>query len=173
MREHKVAQLKTRCTWGRLSIHGTKGHTCPLCTSSGTPVLSEPQPKARVLRVFAKGIWWATLLLPRMLWSWIVDAWTYLTGPTGYRVVITVLVTAVGAYFGMFAIFEGRYERRLNRATFERATFITMVSSDNQGAFIAAMKDFGPIQTRKVPFEPLALTWPKSCRGILWDVCHF
>ena len=49
---------------------------------------------------------------------------------------------------------EARYERRANRAAFERATFMTMVTSGRAGAFIAAMKNFGPIQTLQVTIEP-------------------
>jgi hypothetical protein len=72
----------------------------------------------------------------------------------GYK----LLVALIGIYFGLFAIMEARHERRSNRAAFERSTFIDLVSSGNRGAFIAAMKNFGPIQVMNVPKEPKY--WP-------------
>jgi len=67
--------------------------------------------------------WW----LVRILSAWCLDAWVYLTGPTGYRVVVPVLATLIGVYAGLYAIAEARHDRLLNRATFERNTFITIV----------------------------------------------
>jgi hypothetical protein len=46
----------------------------------------------------------------------------------------------------------------MNRAAFERSAFIDLVTSNNRGAFIAAMKNFGPVQTIEVPPEPDV--WP-------------
>lgn len=96
----------------------------------------------------------------RLLSEWSRDAFEYLRGKTGYRVVVPVIVTLVGAYFGLYAIMEARHERRLNRAAFERSAFTDLVTSNNRGAFIAAMKRFGPIQTMEVPAEPyLWMPW--------------
>lgn len=89
---------------------------------------------------------------------WCVDAFEYLRGKTGYRVFVPAVVTLVGAYFGLYAVMEARHERRMNRAAFERSAFIDLVTSDKRGAVIAAMKNFGPIQSMKVPPEPKV--WP-------------
>lgn len=77
-----------------------------------------------------------------------------LFGPYGYRTWIIVLTTVTTAYFGAYAIIESRHDRQLNRALFERNTFITMVTSENRGTFLAAMENFGPIQTIATPSEP-------------------
>ena len=52
---------------------------------------------------------------------------------------------------------EARHERHLNRALFERNTFMTMVASGH-GGFISAMKTFGYVQNMKVTSEPSL--WP-------------
>ena len=77
-----------------------------------------------------------------------------LIGPRAYRTWAIVLTTVVGAYFGVFAVMESRHDRQMSRAMFERNTFITMVSSGNPGTFIAAMKNFGPIQTMSAARSP-------------------
>ena len=69
-----------------------------------------------------------------------------------------LLITLIGAYFGLYAILEARHERRANRAAFERSVFIDLVTSGNRGAFITAMRNFGPTQTMRVPKEPRI--WP-------------
>jgi hypothetical protein len=91
-------------------------------------------------------------------WLWLCDAWRYLTGPTGYRGIIGIVATLVGAYVGLYAIMEARYERGLSRAAYQQSTFIDLVTSGNRGSFIAAMKTFGPIQMMEVPKEPKP--WP-------------
>lgn len=72
------------------------------------------------------------------------------------------IITLVSAYVALYAIFEARNERRLNRALFEYNTFMTMVTSGKRGVFIAAMKNFGPVQNIQVPSEPAL--WP-PCDG--------
>ena len=88
--------------------------------------------------------------------GWIPNLWADLTGPYAYRTWTIVLTSVVAAYFGMYAVIESRHDRQISRAMFERNTFITMVSSGNRGTFIAAMKNFGPIQTMSVPQSPPA-----------------
>lgn len=85
---------------------------------------------------------------------WGRNLWTDLTGPYGYRVWIVSVTTIIAAYIGWYAVIEARHERQMNRALFERSTFITMVSSGNPGAFIAAMKEFGPTQMTSIFREP-------------------
>ena len=103
----------------------------------------------------------------RFIWRWLrglwLGFWADLTGPLGYRVCALI----IGAYVGLFAVMEARHERQMNRALYERSTFITMVSSGNRGAFIAAMMGFGPVQTISVFSEPFPLkpwTWLKKER---------
>ncbi len=105
----------------------------------------------QILDPIPKALFWQTLRL------WFVDARKYIKEPAGYRVVVPAIITFVGAYFGLYAIMEARHERRLNRAAFERSTFTALVTSNNLGSFIAAMKRFGPIQTMAVPPEPRIL----------------
>jgi hypothetical protein len=92
-----------------------------------------------------------------MLKTWAHNLLVDLIGPYGYRVWIVSMTTFIGAYFGLYAVMEARYERRANRAAFERSSFIDLVTSGNRGAFIAAMKNFGPIQIMTVPREPSLL----------------
>lgn len=77
-----------------------------------------------------------------------------LTGPFAYRTWVVILTTTVAAYFGVYAVMESRHDRQMSRAMSERNTFITMVSSGNRGTFVAAMKNFGPIQTMSVSQSP-------------------
>lgn len=85
---------------------------------------------------------------------WERNFWADLTGPYGYRVWVVGLTTIVGAYVGLYSLLEARHDRQMNRALFERNVFMTMVSSGNRGAFVAAMKRFGPVQTIRVPRTP-------------------
>ncbi len=90
--------------------------------------------------------------------GWGKSAWESFIGPRGYL----ALVTLLGAYVGYYSIVEARHERRMNRASFERATFMSMVSSGNPASFTAAMITFGQIQNTFVPVEPTLLafwTW--------------
>lgn len=89
----------------------------------------------------------------RLLERWASGAYEQLTGPHGYMVFVTLL----GAYIGLYAIMEARYERQANRAAFERATFIDLATSGHRGAFVAAIKSFGPVQMITVPQEPSLL----------------
>ncbi len=86
--------------------------------------------------------------------SWTTKAYRDLTGPYGYRVVVPVIMTILGAYVGLYAIMEARHERRQNRAAFERSAFTDLVTSNNRGSFVAAMKHFGLVQMMEVPPEP-------------------
>jgi uncharacterized protein YjbI with pentapeptide repeats len=86
---------------------------------------------------------------PHIIQTWASHACT-LFKRQGYLLVPTV----IAAYAGLYAIMEARHERRTNGVLFERGTFMTMVSSGNRETLIAAMKTFGPVQTRPVPREP-------------------
>jgi len=77
-----------------------------------------------------------------VLAGWCKQAWKSFVGPYGYLAVATLL----GAYVGLYSIIEARHERKMNRAIFERTTFMNMASSGNSASFIAAMKSFGPLQ---------------------------
>ena len=76
-----------------------------------------------------------------------------ISGPHGYRTIAVV----VSIYFALFALFEAAHERQMNRATFEHAMLINMVSANNRQLFISAMKNFGRIQTMSVTEEPSLL----------------
>ncbi len=101
--------------------------------------------------------WGTTSGPPRLLkqvgtvaYEWARHAGRSFIGPRGYL----VFVTLVAAYVGLYSILEARYERRANRALFERSTFMTMVTSGNRATFVTAMKTFGPVQTMTVPRDP-------------------
>src|SRR5437879_1964233 len=80
---------------------------------------------------------------------WAKDGW-HSFKRKGYLLIATL----IAVYVGGDSIMEARHERRVNRALFERNTFMTMVSSGNRGTFIAAMKALGPLQTMTVPHYP-------------------
>ena len=92
--------------------------------------------------------------MKRTVGSWRSNLWNDLIGPRAYRTWIVILTSVVTVYFGAYAVIESRHDRQMNRAMFERNTFITMVSSGNRGTFVAAMKDFGPIQNMSVSRSP-------------------
>src|SRR5262249_13175141 len=106
------------------------------------------------LLLVPRGLWWLARHIAFVLWRWTQSAWRSFIGPKGYL----AFVTLITAYFGLYSLLLARHERLTNRALFERSTFISMVSSGNRGSFIAAMKNFGPIQNVVVPPEPSA--WP-------------
>ena len=113
--------------------------------------------KENCLRLLGR-LWKIPGRLWRILTVWGCGFRTSLKGPYGYR----SLATLIGIYVGLYAIIEARHERQMNRALFERSTFISMVSSGDRGTFIAAMKHFGPLQTISIFSEPLLLypwTW--------------
>ncbi len=85
-----------------------------------------------------------------MVPSWRRHATAYLNGPTGYTIVIVV----IGIYFALYTLMQVRYDWQLNRATLERSAFIDQVTSGHRGAFVAAMKTFGPVQMMRVPKTP-------------------
>jgi hypothetical protein len=80
--------------------------------------------------------------------------------------VLVSIATALGLYFGVYAVMLVQHELELNRAIYERATFIDLVISNHRGAFWAAMQDFGPLQTMEVPLKPDVFSpskwWGKS-----------
>ncbi len=93
---------------------------------------------------------WAFLSWPFVrVWSWVVDLWLFIDSSKGYK----ALGVLIAAYVGLYAIFETRHERHLNRALFERNAFMTMVATGPSG-FKAAMDQFANIQNQKAPIEP-------------------
>ena len=57
-------------------------------------------------------------------------------------------------YVAAFGIIEAKYERDINRAFIERNDIMTRLNSGNASVFIAAMKDFGRVQTIESYIEP-------------------
>jgi len=113
--------------------------------------------REKVWGTATKSVWWvwqrflfslfATL---GVLQGWGKTAWHSFIGGHGYLAIISF----IGVYVGAYSLNEARYELRANRAALARSNFITMVSSGNRGAFIAAMQDFGELQNISVPPEP-------------------
>jgi uncharacterized protein YjbI with pentapeptide repeats len=82
--------------------------------------------------------------------KWAQHAWSFFVGPQGYL----VFVSLIALYAAVYSLVEARHERRANRASFERSTFMSMVASGNRGTFVAAMKTFGLVQTMTAPRDP-------------------
>jgi hypothetical protein len=93
-------------------------------------------------------VWW--LFMPE---RWLKHLGRDIAADGGYRIVIGIVATLVGAYFGLYAIVEARHERHLNRALFERSAFMTMVVTGPSG-FRSAMDQFAQIQNQTAPIEP-------------------
>ena len=110
----------------------------------------------------------------KTLKAWGSGFWNDMAGPRGYRGIAVV----IAAYIGLYSIVEARHERQMNLAAFERNMFITMVESQNASAFVAAMKNFGPVQTMSAYNEPSLFApwdwWEKTNPNIeplyLWAV---
>ena len=90
-------------------------------------------------------IWWPFKQVSLVLKRWCIGAFKSFVGPNGYIAIVTLL----GAYVGLYSIMEARHERRMNGARIERTTFMSMASSGNSASFVAAMKNFGPLQGSK------------------------
>ena len=113
----------------------------------------------------ARLIWVAEQVGFAVMWSlqqvvrWIAQGtWSQHAREDFSRHGYLLFVTLIGGYFGLYAVLEARHERGMNRALFERATFMSMISSSNRGSIVAALKNFGPIQTILIPSEPAL--WP-------------
>ncbi len=112
---------------------------------------------------------------------WMFNLRRDLFGPYGYRTWIVCITTIVAAYFSVYAVLESRHDRQLNRALFERNSFMTMVSSGNGGTFLAAIKDFGPIQKIEIPVAPnllapwdwLGIEYPNEEPLLRWATHRF
>jgi hypothetical protein len=148
--------------WRRVHHHRGTDTCTSLCTKPTTGECAHCEALAEAKRFWRRS---GLGLVERVLtwaagigWLWLCDAWRYLTGPTGYRGIIGVVATLVGAYVGLYAIMEARYDRGFSRAAYQQSTFINLVTSGNRGSFIAAMKTFGPIQMMEVSKEPKP--WP-------------
>lgn len=89
--------------------------------------------------------------------NWISGLRADLTGANAHRTWITVITAAVTSYFAIFAVFESRHDRQMNLALYERNAFLTMVSAGNDDEFVAAMQNFGGIQSIEVQANPSIL----------------
>ena len=89
--------------------------------------------------------------------GWRAALWADLTGPRAYRYWVAIITALVAAYYGIYGIIEVRYDRQMSQALSARESFFEMVSSGNSASFVAAMKQFGPIQTMSVPGIPSLL----------------
>jgi hypothetical protein len=65
-----------------------------------------------------------------------------------------VIGSVVAAYFVVFRLIDAKSTQEETRAGLERSLFITLVSSGNAASFVAAIKDFGRIQTMLATDHP-------------------
>ncbi len=87
------------------------------------------------------------------------------------------IVALIGGYLVLYAAFGSRHELTMSRASFERTTFIEMVSSSSKPTLESAMKNFSQIQNMTVPRNPSLwnpLTWlmtekPNERLLLLWS----
>lgn len=86
--------------------------------------------------------------------GWLTGLKADLVGKNAHRTWIALITAAVTAYFAVYALFESRHDRQMQIALYERNAFITMVSSGNRGAFVAAMHNFAQIQNMKIQKYP-------------------
>lgn len=88
---------------------------------------------------------------------WVMHFADAVISNKGYVPVGSVLAV----YFFVFGLIDAKSTQEETRASVERSVFMTLVSSGNAPSFVAAMKDFGPIQTMRVTEHP---SWFK-----FWD----
>jgi hypothetical protein len=81
---------------------------------------------------------------------WLMDMGDMLVGNRGYFAIGSV----VAAYFAVFGLIDAKSTQEESRASLERSLFITLVSSGNAASFVAAMKDFGAMQTMRATEHP-------------------
>ena len=113
--------------------------------------------------------------------GWKSNLLADLAGPRAYRTWALLLTTLVTSYFALHAVMDSRHDRQMEQARFERTNFMTMVLSNNQGAFVSAIKNFGWVQTMEIPEEPSIFVpwrWSKTVAPNMeplqvWAESHF
>lgn len=133
--------------------------TCELCAAWDTKEYTEWMLyKGGAFIILGRYLRQRIYRIGAVLWSWLVDAWGYIMSEKGYRAVIPVIAALVGAHVGLYTIAEARHDRLMNRATYERSTFMSMVTSSNRALHSVAIKSFAPIQSFRIIREPTL--WP-------------
>jgi hypothetical protein len=84
---------------------------------------------------------------------WLMDLFDAISGNRGYLAVGSVLA----AYLAAFGLIDTKSTQEETRASVERSLFITLVSTGSAASFVAAMKDFGLIQTLPATEHPSLL----------------
>ncbi len=90
--------------------------------------------------------------------DWSVSFLKTWSGEDGWKLFFSIL----GIYLTLYTLFVAKHELLANRASFERATFISMVSSKDENTITIAMKNFGKVQNMIVPKRPslfFPVTW--------------
>ncbi len=99
-----------------------------------------------VIRVLRGGI---ILLWQSLFKHWLAHA-RHAFQSHGYLIFVTI----AGAYVGLYAIFEARHERQLNRALFAQNRFMTLAASGNPGGLNAALAEYETLKDMDVLDEP-------------------
>jgi Pentapeptide repeats (8 copies) len=81
---------------------------------------------------------------------WLMNLCDTIVADRGYFAAGSILA----AYLAVFGLIDSKSTQEETRASLERSLFITLVSSGNAASFVAAMKDFGAIQTMKATAHP-------------------
>jgi hypothetical protein len=108
------------------------------------------RPKQNRLTGGVQSIERAAFLVLDLPARWLMDVGDTIVGNRGYFAIGSVLA----AYFAVFGLVDAKSTQEETRASLERSLFITLVSSGNAASFVAAMKDFGPIQTMRATEHP-------------------
>jgi hypothetical protein len=103
---------------------------------------------------------------------WLMDLCDGISGNRGYLAVGSVLA----AYLAAFGLVDTKSTQEETHTALERSLFITLVSAGNAASFVAAMKDFGPIQTMPVTDHPSLLRfweWRQTYQPNLVPMWHW
>jgi hypothetical protein len=100
--------------------------------------------------IFVWCLAWFLLSIIDLVLRWMVTLIDAAVGDRGYLTVGSI----VGAYLAFYGLIDASHQRGENRASLERSTFVTLVSSNNPASFVVALKRFGKIQSMKATAEP-------------------
>jgi len=81
---------------------------------------------------------------------WLVTLVDSLIADRGYLVAGSV----AAAYLAIYGVLDAKHQREDTQASFERSTFIALVTSANPASFVVGMKSFGQVQRVEVTQSP-------------------
>lgn len=82
--------------------------------------------------------------------NWVVHAFSYVRGPSGY----TAIGTLAGVYLGIFALVSADYERSVQTAEGRVSNFFALANSSNLFSFEVAVRSYWMADEARVLEEP-------------------